>query len=82
MGSIPTKAASSPHARWLEAGLLFIIVVTLLVARLVSLLVVIFLEVPLLGVVPIMRLVILAVAHTHPIVFVFRIIPVVSLLLG
>jgi hypothetical protein len=65
-----------------EAGLLFLIaMVTLLVARLVSSLVFVFFEVPLLGVVPVMRFVILAITHTYLVVFVFRIVLILSVVL-
>jgi hypothetical protein len=59
---------------------MLIALVTLLVARLVSFLVLIFFEVPLFGVVPVMRLVILAVAKTLFVILVFRIILFVLLL--
>jgi hypothetical protein len=65
-----------------EAGLLFLIaLVTLLIARLVSSLVFVFFEVPLPGVVPVMRFVIPAIAHTYLVVFVFRIILILSVVL-
>jgi hypothetical protein len=70
-----------------KPGLLFLVMiglialVTLLVASLVSFLVFVFLELPLPGVVLVMRFVILAVTHTYLVVFVFRIILVVSLVL-
>ena len=58
-----------------KPGLLFLIaLVTVLVARLVSFLVFVFFEVPLLGVVLVMRFVILAITHTYLVVLVFRII--------
>jgi len=61
-------------------GLLFL-VVTLLVARLISFLVIVFLKVPLPGVILVMGFVILAVPHAYVIVFVFRVILGRSLLL-
>jgi len=61
--------------------LFLIALVTLLVARLVSSLVFVFFEVPLLGVVPVMRFVILAITHTYLVVFVFRIILILSVVL-
>jgi hypothetical protein len=66
-----------------KPGLLFLIaLVTLLVASLVGFLVIIFLELPLPGVVLVMRFVILAIMHAYLIVFVFRIILVVSLVVS
>ena len=56
-----------------EGGLL-LIAAALLVASLVRFLVYVFLEVPILAVVPVMRTVILAFAHTLLVCFVFRII--------
>ncbi len=65
-----------------RAGLLLLIaVVGLLVARLVSSLVFVFFEVPLPGVVPVMRFVILAITHTYLVVFVFRIVLILSVVL-
>jgi hypothetical protein len=61
--------------------LFLIALVTLLVARLVSSLVFVFFEVPLLGVVPVMRFVILAITHTYVVVFVFRIILILTVVL-
>ncbi|MGA2429477.1 MAG: hypothetical protein ABSH13_13340, partial [Candidatus Acidiferrum sp.] len=62
--------------------LLFLIaLVTLLIARLVSSLVFVFFEVPLPGVVPVMRFVIPSIAHTYLVVFVFRIILILSVVL-
>jgi hypothetical protein len=64
------------------AGQLFLIaLVTLLVARLVSFLVFVFFEVPLLGVVLVMHFVILTIAHTYLVVFVFRVILILSVVL-
>jgi hypothetical protein len=66
-----------------KPGLLFLIaLVTLLVARLVSFLVFVFFEVPLLGVVLVMRFVILAITRTYLVILVFRIILVVSLVVS
>ena len=51
----------------------------LLVARLIRFLVFVFFEVPLLAVIPVMRMVVLAFAHTLLVCFVFRIILVLVL---
>ena len=61
--------------------IVLIALVTLLVARLVSFLVFVFFEVPLLGVVLVMRFVILAITRTYLVVLVFRIILVLSVIL-
>jgi len=55
------------------------IAAALLVTSLVRFLVFVFLEVPLLGVVPVMRLIVVALAHALLVCFVFRIILVVVL---
>jgi hypothetical protein len=52
--------------------------VALLVAGLVGSLVVVLFEVSLLGVIPIMRAVTLAIAHTQLVVLIFRIVLIVS----
>jgi hypothetical protein len=75
----PMPVVCRKEARLVVIGL--IALVANLVASLVSLVVVVFFEVPLPGVVPVMRFVILAITHTDLVVLVFRIILIVSLVL-
>jgi hypothetical protein len=69
-----SKSGADEAFRGSPAEVAISIAVTFLVASLICFLVFVFCEVPLLGVVPVMRFVILAFTHTLLVPFVFRII--------